>query len=88
LPEDPALNDYDRRMIVMAVVNCAAVEGGGKQTIDRAPGDGQIGVFLTEAWGEVNPDAIYGEIVDPRGFAGVDDAGVIPDARERLVLIE
>ena len=88
LPDYPALNNYDRRIIVMAVVNCGTVTGGGKKTLPLAPGDGRIGVFLTEPMGEVNPDAIYGEIVDPRGIGGADAYGPILPNRERLVLIE
>ena len=88
LPEAPAgANTPDRRIIVMAVVNCAAM-GGGRRTVPRTEPHGNVAVFLTEPMGLTLPDTLYGELVDPRGL-GIGDVDTNPTLiRERIVLIE
>jgi len=88
LPEAPAgANTPDRRIIVMAVVNCAAM-GGGRRTVPRTSPDGNVAVFLTEPMGYTLPDTLYGELIDPRGL-GIGDVDVTPDlVQERILLIE
>ncbi len=88
LPEAPAgISTPDRRIIIMAVVNCAAM-GGGRRTVPRAKPHGEVAVFLTEPMGYTLPDTLYGELVDPRGL---DNGEVDPTPnfmRERIVLIQ
>ncbi len=88
LPETPAgANTPDRRIIVMAVVNCAAM-GGGRRTVDRTEPHGNVAVFLTEPMGYTLPDTLYGEMVDPQGL-GIGNIDTAPTlVRERIVLIE
>jgi hypothetical protein len=88
LPETPAgANTPDRRILVMAVVNCAAM-GGGRRTVDRTKPDGNVAVFLTEPMGYTVPDTLFGELVDPLGL-GIGDVDTNPTLiRERIVLIE
>ncbi len=65
LPEAPAgANTPDRRIIVMAVINCTAM-GGGRRTVPRTEPHGSVAVFLTEPMGYTLPDTLYGEFVDP-----------------------
>lgn len=89
LPEPPAVlgTTPDRRIMIMAVVNCAAM-GGGKRTVDRTKPHGNVAVFMTEPMGYSLPDTLYGELVDPLGLG----LGVIDDTpdlvQERILLIE
>ena len=90
LPEDPATpSTVDRRIIVMAVVNCVAWEVKGKTTMERVPtGDKHIAVFLTEPMGLTEKDSLNGEVVDPRGL-GISEIEVQPQlVRERILLLE
>ena len=89
LPEIPASpSTPDRRIIVMAVVNCVGWEVKGKSTMERAPGDSHIAVFLTEPMGLTEKDSLNGEIVDPRSL-GIGEIDVKPlVVRERVLLIE
>ena len=88
LPEAPvSANTPDRRIIVMAVVNCAAM-GGGRRTVARAKPHGEVAVFLTEPMGYTLPDTLYGELVDPRGLNNGDVDPTPNFMRERIVLIE
>lgn len=88
LPEPPAgLSTVDRRIMVMAVVNCGSMKSG-KASTDRTKPHGNVGVFMIEPMGLVNPDTLYGELVDPRGL-GISDIDVSTNlVRERLLLIE
>jgi Putative Flp pilus-assembly TadE/G-like len=86
LPEPPAVNQPDRRLLLAAVVNSASTFGA--QT--RAPRAGPIGsvaIFLTEPVGTLTPDGIYGEIVDPRSLGDGTGAGFAL-FRDRVVLVE
>lgn len=89
LSEPPADADtLDRRIIVMAVVNCSAWDVKGKATIERTRPDGMVAVFLTEPMGYTQADTMYGEIVDPRGL-DIDETELNPDlVQERILLIE
>ena len=89
LPESPAISStVDRRIIVMAVVNCVGWEVKGKATMERAPGDSHIAVFLTEPMGLTEKDSLNGEVVDPKGL-GIGEIEVNPQlVRERILLIE
>ena len=89
LPEAPAVaTTIDRRIIVMAVVNCIGWDVKGKTDMGRAPGDSHIAVFLTEPMGLTEADSLNGEIVDPRGL-GIGEIEVNPLlVRERILLIE
>ncbi len=88
LPEAPAVGELDRRIMVMAVVNCADVKGG-RRVIERVKPHGAIAVFLTEPMGAFDSGALYAEYVDPLGLVG---AGTIDDLptliREYIVLLE
>ena len=88
LPQAPAgANTPDRRIMVMAVINCDAM-GGGKRTVDRTQPDSNVAVFLHEPMGYTMPDTLYGELVDPSGL-GIGSIDTIPSMiRERIVLIE
>ncbi len=88
LPEAPAgANTPDRRILVMAVVNCAAM-GGGRRTVPRTEPHGNVAVFLTEPMGYTLPDTLYGELVDPQGL-GIGNINTNPVLiRERIVLLE
>ncbi|MEE8477175.1 MAG: hypothetical protein V3S19_02335, partial [Gemmatimonadales bacterium] len=88
LPEAPAgANTPDRRIIVMAVINCAAM-GGGRRTVPRTKPHGNVAIFLTEPMGYTLPDTLYGELVDPQGL-GIGQIDTNPTfIRERIVLIE
>ena len=88
LPEAPAgANEPDRRILIMAVVNCAAM-GGGRRTVPRTKPHGNVAVFLTEPMGYTVPDTLFGELVDPLGLVlnGVDTTAF--GRRERILLIE
>ncbi len=89
LPEAPAVaTTPDRRIIVMAVVNCIGWDVKGKTDMGRAPGDSHIAVFLTEPMGLTEADSLNGEVVDPRGL-GIGEIEVNPLlVRERILLIE
>ena len=89
LPEAPAVAaTIDRRIIVMAVVNCIGWDVKGKTDMGRAPGDSHIGVFLTEPMGLTEKDSLIGEVVDPKGL-GIGEIEVNPQlVRERILLIE
>ncbi len=88
LPQAPAgANTADRRIIVMAVVNCDAM-GGGRRTVPRTQPTSNVAVFLTEPMGYTLPDTLYGELVDPLGL-GIGELDTNPTlVRERIVLIE
>ena len=88
LPEPPAsASKPDRRIMVMAVINCAAM-GGGKRTVERTEPHRNVAVFLTEPMGYTVPDTLFGELVDPMGLGlgNVDETPTL--IRERIVLIE
>ena len=88
LPEPPAdPSTLDRRIIVMAVVNCAAM-GGGRKTVDRTQPHGNVAVFLTEPMGYTVPDTLFGELVDPSGIGAGDVDATLNLVRERILLIE
>jgi Flp pilus assembly protein TadG len=89
LPEAPAIaTTLDRRIIVMAVVNCVGWDVKGKTDMGRAPGDSHIGIFLTEPMGLTEADSLNGEVVDPRGL-GIGEIEVQPQLiRERILLLE
>jgi len=88
LPEAPAaLTAEDRRIVIMAVVNCAAM-GGGRRTVPRAKPHGEVAVFLTEPMGYTMPDTLYGELVDPRGLKNDEVDPNLNFMRERIQLIE
>lgn len=89
-PFDPA-RIADRRLLGAVVANCAAIEaafGGvpldGSTPVPLAGGDRVINLFLSEAVGELAPNAIYAEIVTPAAIPAV--AAVRP--RDRIVLRE
>ncbi|MFQ6017191.1 MAG: hypothetical protein ACE5KF_03265, partial [Kiloniellaceae bacterium] len=88
LPEPPAVAaTVDRRIMIMAVVNCAAM-GGGRRTVDRTKPHGNVAVFLTEPMGYTVADTLFGELVDPLGL-GIGDVDVTPDlVKERFLLIK
>ncbi len=88
LPEPPAdASTLDRRIIVMAVVNCEAM-GGGRKTVDRTQPHGNVAVFLTEPMGYTVPDTLFGELVDPSGIGAGDVDATLSLIRERILLIE
>ncbi len=67
----------DRRIIGVAVGNCNALivaKGGiGKnknKPLPLASGDSAVNIFLSEAMGELDPNAFYGELVSPVGTGG------------------
>ncbi len=87
LPEAEGVGEIDRRIMIMAVVNCAAM-GGGRRTVDRTKPHGNVAVFLTEPMGYTVPDTLFGELVDPLGL-GLGDIDTTPNLKaERIVLIE
>jgi hypothetical protein len=60
----------------------------GKASTDRTKPHGNVGVFMVEPMGLVNPDTLYGELVDPRGL-GISDVDLMTNlVRERLLLLE
>ncbi len=89
LPEAPAISStLDRRIIVMAVVNCVAWDVKGKTSMERTKPDSHIAIFLTEPMGLTEKDSLNGEVVDPRGL-GISETEVQPLlVRERILLIE
>ncbi|MEE9249823.1 MAG: Tad domain-containing protein, partial [Alphaproteobacteria bacterium] len=88
LPEDSAVGKLDRRIMVLAIVNCADV-GGGRNVIERVKPHGAIAVFMTEPMGGFDSGAMYGEYVDPLGLVGAGTEDDLPTlVREHIVLIE
>ena len=89
LPESPAIaSTLDRRIIVMAVVNCVAWDIKGKMSMNTEGPDHFIAVFLNEPMGLTEKDSLYGEVVDPRGL-GISETEVEPMVtRERILLVE
>lgn len=88
LPEAAAVGKLDRRIMVMAVVNCADVKAG-RTTIERVKPHGAIAVFMTEPMGAFDSGAMYGEYVDPKGLVGAGTEEELPTlVREHIVLIE
>lgn len=86
LPEPPAVNQPDRRLLLAAVVNTAST-GGAQTQAPRAAPVGSVAIFLTEPMGRFVPDGIYGEIVDPRSLGDGTGAGFAL-FRDRVVLVE
>jgi|GEM_PF-6104567 len=86
LPEPPAINQPDRRLLLAAVVNSAST-GGAQTQAPRAAPVGSVAIFLTEPMGTFVPDGIYGEIVDPRSLGNGTGAGFAL-FRDRVVLVE
>lgn len=86
LPEPPAVNQPDRRLLLAAVVNTASA-GGAQTQAPRAAPVGSVAIFLTEPVGTFVPDGIYGEIVDPRALGDGTGAGFAL-FRDRVVLVE
>ena len=88
LPEGTAVGKLDRRVMVLAVVNCVDVKGG-RSVIERVKPHGAIAVFMTEPMGAFDSGAMYGEYVDPLGLAGAGTIDELPTlVREHIVLIE
>lgn len=88
LPEASAVGELDRRIMVLAIVNCADVRGG-RSVIERVDGHSAIAVFMTEPMGGFDSGAMYGEYVDPLGLIGAGTIGDPPTlVREHIVLIE
>ncbi|MCZ6815475.1 MAG: Tad domain-containing protein [Planctomycetota bacterium] len=86
LPEDPSLvGALDRRIIIMAVVNCISMDGGRTQVPRTEPHDA-VAVFITEPMGYTVPDTLFGELVDPNGlnFDNVMQTRI----RDRILLLE
>jgi len=86
LPEPPAVNQPERRLLLAAVVNCASA-GGAQTTALRATPMGSVAIFLSEPVGSLFPDGMYGEIVDPRSLGDGTGAGFAL-FRDRVVLVE
>jgi len=94
LPVMPPVNPGvtpDRRLIGVAVANCNAVtaQGGGtgkttKKPLPLAGGTPAVNIFLTEAVGELDAQAFYGEIVGPQANIGQSAVTVY----NRIVLYE
>ena len=88
LPEGVAVGLLDRRIMVLAIVNCAGVKGG-RSVIERVDGHSAIAVFMTEPMGGFDSGAMYGEYVDPLGLVGAGTINQLPSLiREHIVLIE
>ncbi len=88
LPEGVAVGELDRRIMVMAVVNCADVKGG-RRVIERVKPHGAIAVFLTEPMGAFDSGAMYAEYVDPLGLVGAGTIEELPTLiRDYIVLLE
>jgi len=93
LPQPPAdgARVADRRLLGAVFANAKAIAATmGPGALDSgvpvplAGGNPVVGLFLSEAWGELAPDAFYAEIVD---------SGAVPGAaamrlRDRVVLNE
>jgi hypothetical protein len=93
LPAPPADSPRasDRRLLSAAVANCGAIAatlGAGAltdgQALPLARGDAVLHLFLSEAVGELAPNAFYAEIVDPKAIVGPTPVRV----RDRVVLHE
>ena len=86
LPESPSsIGAIDRRIMVMAVVNCASMDGGRTQVARTEP-HGSIAVFITEPMGYTIPDTLFGELVDPNGL-NVNNV-TLRRIRDRILLLE
>jgi Flp pilus assembly protein TadG len=86
LPEPPAVDQPDRRLLLAAVVNCASA-GGAQSIALRAGPVGSVAIFLIEPVGSLVPDGLYGEIVDPRSLGDGTGTGFAL-YRDRVVLVE
>ena len=75
----------DRRIIIMAVVNCASMDGGRIQ-VPRTEPHGSVAVFITEPMGYTVPDTLFGELVDPNGL-NFDNVTQRRN-RDRILLLE
>ena len=93
LPQPPATDPRvpDRRLLGGVVVNCGALAHSGRaieDVVDLHAGlarpDPVVTLFLTEAMGELAPDALYAEIVGPAAI----DGPPVAVSRTRVVLNE
>lgn len=93
LPAPPADSPRasDRRLLSAAVANCGAIAATlgvnaltNGQALPLAGRDTTLHLFLSEAVGELTPNAFYVEIIDPKAIAGAVPARV----RDRVVLVE
>lgn len=93
LPQAPADSPRasDRRLLGAVVANCRAIAAGfgaqaltDGQAVPLASGMSNVTLFLNEAAGELAPDALYVEIVDPTAIAGTRPLVL----RDRVVLSE
>ena len=93
LPQPPADSPRatDRRLLGALVVNCSAVTAAlgaealtGAGPVPLAGGTPALHLFLSEAVGELAPDALYAEIVAPQAITGAPALV----ARDRVVLRE
>ena len=93
LPQPPATDPRvpDRRLLGGVVVNCGALARTGRaieDVVDLHAGlarpDPVVTLFLTEAMGELAPDAVYAEIVGPAAIKGPP----VAVSRTRIVLNE
>ena len=81
----------DRRLLGALVANCGAIAADlgadaltGAAPLPLAGGASAVNLFLTEAVGELAPDALYAEIVAPEAVAGAKPLV----AADRVVLRE